>query len=265
MLQDVLRIVGEAGDMVRRQWKLPRHVQHKGRIDLVTETDVAVENFLKEHLKNVAPGVAFMAEESALSKEPISDCWIIDPVDGTTNFVHGIAAVGISVALWRAPCAALPQGGVELGVVNMPILGECFHAVRDKGAWSGEERLRVSAAAHMQDAVVGTGFPYTIQERLPQILGWLEAVLPVAQGVRRLGAAAVDMAFVAAGRLDAFYEAELQPWDVAAGWLLVEEAGGRVSDTLGNPYRFGEVITASNGLVHQDLCNLLHSASSASR
>lgn len=265
MIKDVLQIVDEAGDILRHQWDLPRHVRHKGRIDLVTETDVAVEKFLKERLKDIAPGATFMAEESATSTQPEGDCWIIDPVDGTTNFVHGIPFVGISVALWRAGKHSSSTEGttgyVELGVVNMPLLGECFHAVRGQGAWSGSQPLHVSQAAVMQEAVVGTGFPYSICERLPQILHWLEAVLPAAQGVRRMGAAAVDLAFVAAGRLDAFYEATLQPWDMAAGWLLVEEAGGRISDIHGNAYRFGEVLAASNGLLHQELCTLLHSTS----
>lgn len=264
MIQAVLQIVSEAGDIVRQHWDKPRHVNHKGRIDLVTETDVAVENFLKERLKDVAPGVAFLAEESAnMARPPYidTDCWIIDPVDGTTNFVHGIPAVGISVALWRAPRDGATTGSVELGVVNMPLLHECFHAVRGQGAWSGDQRLHVSSATAMQEAVVGTGFPYDIQQRLPQILAWLEAVLPAAQGVRRMGAAAVDLAYVAAGRLDAFYEATLQPWDVAAGWLLVEEAGGRVSTIAGDSYRFGDVVVASNGPLHQELCKLLHSAS----
>lgn len=264
MIKDVLQIVNEAGDIVRQHWDKPRHVNHKGRIDLVTETDVAVEKFLKERLKDVAPGAVFLAEESATAAPPPyfeADCWIIDPVDGTTNFVHGIPAVGISVALWRAPRNGAKAGSVELGVVNMPLLHECFHAVCGQGAWSGERRLRVSTTTAMQEAVVGTGFPYDIRERLPQILAWLAAVLPAAQGVRRMGAAAVDLAFVAAGRLDAFYEATLQPWDVAAGWLLVEEAGGCVSNISGEAYSFGDVVAASNGPLHQELCKLLHSAS----
>ena len=261
MLERVLSIVLQSGRILKEHWDQPRQVRHKGRIDLVTQSDVAVEQFLKEHLKDVVPGAQFLAEESA-SPELFSALqadgqayWIIDPLDGTTNFVHGIPAVGTSVALWR-------EGRVELGIINMPILGECFHARRGSGAWSGDVRLHVSSAVYLQESVVATGFPYDVPAYLPDILGWLGGVLPVAQGVRRMGAAAVDMAFVAAGRLDAFYEADLKPWDVAAGWLLVEEAGGRVSTLTEQPYRFGEVIVASNGRVHQELCALLRASSS---
>ena len=225
---------------------------HKGRIDLVTETDVAVENYLKENLKDLVPGVQFLAEESADGQtRPHDDCWIIDPVDGTTNFVHGIPLVGTSVGLWR-------DGRMELGVVNMPIMQECFYAQRGAGAWSATgQRLSVSPVHTLHEAVVATGFPYDIPCWQGRILEWLGAVLPSAQGVRRMGAASVDLAYVAAGRFEAFYEADLKPWDVAAGWLLVEEAGGLVSGVDGVPYQWGEVIVASNGHVHQALRELL--------
>lgn len=251
LLNTVLDIVRRSGDIIREHWSRPRHVRHKGSIDLVTETDVAVESFLKDALRDVVPGATFMAEESAATcAEPDGDCWIIDPVDGTTNFVHGIPQVGTSVALWR-------DGRVELGVVNMPILDECFHARRGQGAWSGDRRLRISEAAALRDAVVGTGFPYDVPVWLPTIQGWLGAVLPQVQGVRRLGAAAVDLAYVACGRLDGFYELGLKPWDLAAGWLLVEEAGGSVSSLSGGPLRFGDVLVASNGRLHQPLLETL--------
>lgn len=251
LLNTVLEIVARSGDIVREHWTRPRRVRHKGPIDLVTETDTAVEAFLKEALRDVVPGAAFMAEESAEScTEPDGDCWIIDPVDGTTNFVHGIPQVGTSVALWR-------DGRVELGVVNMPVLGECFHARRGAGAWSGAQRLHVSEVAALRDAVVGTGFPYDVAPNLRTIQGWLGAVLPEVQDVRRLGAAAVDLAYVACGRLDGFYELGLKPWDFAAGRLLVEEAGGRVSSICGAPLRFGDALLASNGHIHQALRDTL--------
>ena len=254
MLADLLHTVRQSGEIIKHHWQRPRRVSHKGRIDLVTETDVAVEEYLKQHLKDLVPGAVFLAEESAAEGAlPAGDCWIIDPVDGTTNFVHGIPLVGTSVALWRA-------GRVEMGVVNMPMLGECFHAQRGGGAWQGEQALRVSAASPLSAALVATGFPYDVDVQLPRIVGWLEAVLPRAQGLRRMGAASVDLAYVAAGRLDAFYEAGLKPWDVAAGWLLVEEAGGRVSNALGQEYGFGDVLLASNGHVHQELSAVLAGA-----
>ena len=248
-LQDVVDVVRESGDIIRRQWEKTHAVRHKGSIDLVTETDVAVEAFLKERLGELLPQAEFLAEESCVAgQEPSPLCWIIDPVDGTTNFVHRIPQVGTSVALWA-------DGHVVLGVVNVPMMDECFWAGLGMGAFRNGEPIHVSSAEVLSDAVVATGFPYAIAERLDDVLARLALVLPKAQGVRRIGAASVDLAYVAAGRQDAFYEMLLKPWDVAAGWLLVEEAGGRVTTLDGRPYTFGDEI--SNGLVHKELRHLL--------
>lgn len=267
LLAPVLDTVRASGHIIRENWHKPRQVRHKGAIDLVTETDLAVEDFLTENLRRITPHAAFLAEETAAGLDmgrgtpdvlAHGDCWIIDPVDGTTNFVHGIPVVATSVALWRAK-PDTGQGRVVLGVVNLPLLGECCHAVYGQGAWlaagaAPPGRMQVSPATRLDEAVVGTGFPYDVPRWQEQILGWLSEVLPRAQGVRRLGAAAADLAFVAAGRLDAFYEASLKPWDVAAGWLLVEEAGGRVSNLAGEGYALGQdVLVASNGKVHGPL------------
>ena len=250
-LQDVVAVVRESGDIIRRQWEKTHAVRHKGTIDLVTETDVAVEAFLKERLGVLLPQAEFLAEESCVAgQEPSPLCWIIDPVDGTTNFVHRIPQVGTSVALWA-------DGHVVLGVVNVPMMDECFWAGLGMGAFRNGEPIHVSTAGALSDAVVATGFPYAIAERLDDVLARLALVLPKAQGVRRIGAASVDLAYVAAGRQDAFYEMLLKPWDVAAGWLLVEEAGGRVTALDGRPYAFGDEIMASNGLVHKELRHLL--------
>lgn len=250
-LQDVVDAVRESGGIIRRQWEKTHAIRHKGSIDLVTETDVAVEAFLKERLGELLPQAEFLAEESCVAgQEPSPLCWIIDPVDGTTNFVHRIPQVGTSVALWA-------DGHVVLGVVNVPMMEECFWAGLGMGAFRNGEPIHVSPAGALADAVVATGFPYAIAERLDDVLARLALVLPKAQGVRRIGAASVDLAYVAAGRQDAFYEMLLKPWDVAAGWLLVEEAGGRVTALDGRPYAFGDEIMASNGLVHKELRHLL--------
>ena len=226
-------------------------MRHKGRIDLVTQTDLAVEAFLKEKLANLVPGATFMAEESSESeKEPDGLCWIIDPVDGTTNFVHRIPQVATSVALWN-------KDHVELGVVNIPMMNECFSAQRGQGAYLNGAPISVSKAETLGDALVATGFPYDFGGRLDRILERLSLVLPKSQGLRRIGAAAVDMAYVACGRLDMFYEEGLKPWDFAAGLLLVEEAGGKVTNLRGEALHFGEVLMASNGLVHLEAVDLL--------
>lgn len=250
-LPRILEIIRESGALVMEHWRKPRNIRLKGRIDLLTETDLAVEAFLKERLKDVAPGAAFMAEESATSREPRGTCWIIDPIDGTTNFAHSLPFVATSVGLWH-------EGRVELGIVNAPVLGECFWAVRGGGAFCNGDPLSVSDRAPLEQAVVATGFPYTIQEDVDTVLARLRKALVTTRGVRRCGAAAIDLAFVASGRFDAFYEADLKPWDTAAGWLLVEEAGGRVTGFDGAPYDFtNEGILASNGLVHEAMREVL--------
>lgn len=254
LYRNMLEAVHEAGLLLREHHTRPRVVRRKARIDLVTQTDVAVEEFLARQLHKCLPEAAFLAEESSFGKQsliPPDLCWIIDPVDGTTNFAHGLPLVGISVALWN-------RGRVELGVVNAPLLGESYSAVLGQGALLNGIPMAVSAVDSLEDALVATGFPYDIEAELPDVLGRMEKVLPAAQGLRRCGAASLDLAWVAAGRFDAFYENRLKPWDVAAGWLLVEEAGGRVSSFNGSPHRIerGETL-ATNGRLHTLLSALL--------
>ena len=251
ILCECVDIVRRSGAIIRAHWSRPRRVRHKGSIDLVTETDLAVEAFLKEKLAVLLPEASFMAEESSASdQQPGPLCWIIDPVDGTTNFVHRIPLVGTSVALWQ-------EGRVVLGVVNVPMLDECFWAVRGQGAFCNDRPVAVSEAATLTDALVGTGLRYDEAARLREVMERIAAVLPVTQGLRRIGAASVDLAYLACGRLDAFYEAGLKPWDLAAGWLLVEEAGGRVSNLRNEPLCFGEALLASNGRLHDAMAALL--------
>lgn len=282
LLAACVAITRASGDIVRQRWNAPSQVRHKGSIDLVTDTDLAVEAFLKERLGALLPGSVFLAEESSDGGGVTGDapCWIIDPVDGTTNFVHRIPQVATSVALWRS-------GKVVLGVVNAPMWleapdatgvadavnvvdgaapgasapgglpGQCYWAARGLGAFCNGRRMRVSDADSLADALAATGFPYELEGRLPVILERLGRVLPATQGLRRMGAAALDLALVASGRLDVFYEAWLKPWDLAAGWLLVEEAGGRVSGLDGAPLRFGEPLLATNGRLHTAMVKLL--------
>ena len=250
LLNKTISAARTAGEIIREHWQQPRTVHHKGRIDLITKTDAAVEVHLRERLEHILPGVGFMGEESADSLIPEGDCWIVDPLDGTTNFVHGIPFVAVSIALW--------QGGTSrIGVVSLPMLDECFYAERGQGAYCNGRALRVSGAASCEQSLIATGFPYDIDKQKDRILRWLGLVLSECRGVRRCGAAAVDLAFVAAGRYEAFFETGLKAWDIAAGWLLVEEAGGRVTNILGEPLRFGDAILASNGHVHRELVDLL--------
>lgn len=245
VLEAALDIVAKAGDMVAEAASRPKAVRNKGRIDLVTETDLAVEAFLKKELGALLPEATFLAEESA-AHAPVGDLtWIIDPLDGTTNFAHGLPAHAVSVALWR-------DGRGEIGIVNAPVLGEMFYAAHGMGAFCNHKPIRVTDTAEPERALVATGFPYAVREVMAPVLEAMEKVLANTRGLRRMGAAAVDLAYVAAGRFDAFYELLLNPWDVAAGLVLMREAGGRVSRFDANiPYAFGaRDILATNGPLH---------------
>ena len=261
LLNECVRIVRESGHMARDRWNAPSKVRHKGSVDLVTDTDLAVESFLMEQLAKLLPDAVFLAEESSAAfvlETHGRPCWIIDPLDGTTNFVHRLPQVSTSVALWG-------DGQVQLGVVNAPMLGpagECFSALRGGGSFLNGEPITVSGVEKLSDALACTGFPYELEGRLELILERIRRILPATQGLRRLGSAALDLAFTACGRLDVFYEEWLKPWDLAAGWLLVEEAGGRVSGLAGEPFCFGNALLATNGKLHEAMTALLGETSS---
>ncbi len=243
----------EAGAVIRSLYDQPHQVRFKGEIDLVTEADLASEKAIIAALQSEFPSVPILAEESSpdYSHIPSGPVWIIDPLDGTTNFAHGFPffAVSIAYSVERVSLA---------GVIYCPMQDELFLAWRAGGAWLNGRRLAVSRRERLLESLVGTGFPYAIRENLDDVLAKLGKVLPQVRDIRRAGAAAVDLAYVACGRLDGFWERELKPWDTAAGYLLVEEAGGRVSDCGGggwNPYR--REVLASNGLLHGKLVELL--------
>ena len=245
-MKKLLHILDGSDAIFRDNWEKPSKVQHKGRIDLVTDTDLAIEEYLKHHLKDVVPGASFMAEESASIAKPEGTCWIIDPVDGTTNFAHRFGDTVTSVALWE-------NGEVVMGAISAPIRGERYVAERGRGAWLNGKRISVSGVKACEDALVATGFPYSVRENMDTVLRDMRILLDTTVGVRRCGAAALDLCFVASGAFDAYFEGWIKPWDVAAGWLLVEEAGGRVSGRSGEAYEFNTPILASNGLVHEEM------------
>lgn len=242
----LLSVMDESDALFMRHWDRPRTVRHKGQRDLVTDTDFAIEAFLKEHLCDIVPGASFMAEESASSLCPTDTCWIIDPVDGTTNFAHHFADTATSVALWE-------NGRVVLGVVSAPVRGERYVAELGKGAWLNGNPMHTSSVASCKDALVATGFPYSVHEDMDAVLRDMRILLDTTVGVRRCGSAALDMCFVASGCFDAYFEGWIKPWDIAAGWLLVEEAGGKVTGRSGENYEFNTPILASNGFVHDEM------------
>ena len=244
LARQALAIVRESGAIISANHTRPHNIRRKGRIDLVTETDLAVENFLKEHLSALTPDTAFLAEESSENLSIPTTCWIIDPVDGTTNFAHGLPLTVTSVA-YRL------NGEIVLGIVNAPLLHECFIAEKGKGAWRNGESISVSSVTACENALIAPGFPYEIASRVDEILERMRPVLSSCQGVRRCGAAALDLAWTACGRFDAFYEDELKPWDMAAGALLVTEAGGSISNLDGSPFDLRWSILAGNKAMHE--------------
>lgn len=246
VMHDMLAVLDESDALFLQGYDHPHSIVHKGALDLVTETDLAIEAFLKEKLKDLVPGAVFMAEESNVLHLPEDVCWIIDPIDGTTNFAHHFGDTATSIALWD-------HGKILLGAVSAPVRRERYVAERGKGAWLNGKRLYVSHTASCNEALVATGFPYTVREDMDAVLQDMRILLNTTIGVRRCGSAALDLCFVACGSFDAYFEASIKPWDVAAGWLIVEEAGGLVTDRCGSPYTFHHPILASNGILHQQM------------
>lgn len=226
-------------------------ITKKGAIDLVTEADVAVEREIRARVERRFPSHTFLGEESGGSSAAgVPFRWIVDPIDGTTNFAHGLALFCTSIALEI-------DGQVMVGAVYDPMADELFTAERGHGARLNGRRLAVTREDTLIDALLVTGFPYTGGEDRREQLAIFTAFLAESRAVRRLGSAALDLCNVAAGRFDAFWEQNLNAWDVAAGALLVEEAGGRVTDYGGGTYSpFGREIIASNGALHPRLLDV---------
>lgn len=252
LLEQAVAAAQVGGRIILRHWKQPKDIKHKGRIDLVTETDVQVEKALKRELGVILPQAEFLAEETSSQAKAGDLLWIIDPLDGTTNFAHGLPLVAVSIALWH-------QGAIRIGLVHLPCTQETFTALRGQGAWLNQEPIRVSSADSLEQSLVATGFPYDVPQQVERIVAPLRRVLCACRGVRRMGAAAIDLAYTACGRFDGFYERGLKPWDTAAGWLLVQEAGGRVSrfDPIADYDIRSDTVLASNGIIHADLGALL--------
>jgi myo-inositol-1(or 4)-monophosphatase len=228
-------------------------VHKKGTIDLVTEVDVAVERMIRALIAERHPDHDILAEElgGPTGAIPSRYCWIVDPIDGTTNFAHGVPLFCCTVALEI-------DGRLEVGAVYDPSRDELFTAVRGQGAYLNGTRMHVSTTATLIDSLLVTGFPYAVQEKMTELVGLFALFLGEARAVRRLGSAALDICYVAAGRMDGFWEQGLNAWDIAAGVLLVEEAGGRVTSLDGGPFllRTGRIV-ASNGPVHDEMLRVI--------
>ncbi|MBU1008813.1 MAG: inositol monophosphatase [Bacteroidetes bacterium] len=244
---EVILLSRRVGGFIREQRQVFQfsYVEEKGLHDLVSYVDRQAEQMLIEGLQALLPESGFIAEESG-TKPGNKYCWIVDPLDGTTNFVHGVPVFAISIALQY-----LDQ--TVVGLVYEINLDECFYAFQGGKAMLNGVEISVSKAASLDKSLLATGFPYYDFTRLKPYMGLFAELVETSRGMRRLGSAAVDLAYVACGRFEAFYEYGLHPWDVAAGAFIVTQAGGRLSDfNGGKEVVFGKEILATNGLVHDE-------------
>jgi len=226
-------------------------INKKGVIDLVTDADTASEKAIIETIQEAFPAHTILAEESGLSQGTADYQWIVDPLDGTTNFAHGLGLFSVSIA-----CAK--DDDIIFGVVLNPVTAELFSAVKGAGAELNGSPIQVSSTAEIADSLLVTGFPYNVREILDQVMTRLAQCLAASQGVRRLGSAALDLCYLACGRFDGFWEQNLKPWDTAAGLLIAQEAGARVTDFADRAYRIDKPqLLATNGKIHQQMLELI--------
>jgi myo-inositol-1(or 4)-monophosphatase len=252
MLNFAIRVAKDAGGLLRDRFGTRIDIGHKGVIDIVTDVDLASESLIREAISTYYPKHEILAEEGGLSESGSEYRWIIDPLDGTTNFAHAYPIFCVSIALeWK--------GEVVIGIVYDPMRDELFTAERGGGATLNNKSIRVSKTAELMQGLLSTGFPYDIKtSRLTNLDHW-ENFAMNAQALRRDGAAALDLCYVACGRFDGFWELNLSPWDTAAGALVVAEAGGRLSDFSGGEFsNYEREIVASNGLIHDRMLEVLN-------
>jgi myo-inositol-1(or 4)-monophosphatase len=245
-LEVAIQTAREAGDILRREFDRPKQISYKGEVDIVTESDRRSEALIVSRLRKHFPEHAIIAEEGGGGGVGARYCWHVDPLDGTTNFAHGYPCFAVSIGL--------AEDGVPIaGAVFNPVSNEMFSAARGEGAFLNGKPIHVSPIEKLAYSLVATGFPTHQRKRSANINYYWEFTLR-SHGVRRDGSAALDLCSVACGRFDAFWEFGLKSWDTAAGVLLVQEAGGTVTDINGEPYRLGGPHTlASNGRIHGEM------------
>jgi myo-inositol-1(or 4)-monophosphatase len=244
--------VVRAGEVMLERVGTGVRVDKKGAIDLVTEVDVAIEREFRALIAARFPEHTVLGEEMGGSAvAPEGPCWVFDPIDGTTNFAHGLPIFCSSLALEI-------DGVAQVAAVYDPTRRELFTAERGGGAFLNGVPLRVSSAGSLIEAVLVTGFPYDVHSRIEEIVGLFAEFVGRARAVRRLGSAAIDLCYVAAGRMDGFWERDLKPWDIAGGALVVTEAGGTITGFAGEPFASrGRDVVASNGLIHQAMLDVI--------
>jgi myo-inositol-1(or 4)-monophosphatase len=252
LLTTAVEAVVRAGDMMMARFGDAMRVDKKGEIDLVTEVDLAIEQDFRDRMARRFPDHAILAEEQGGSATvPDGPCWVFDPIDGTTNYAHGLPMFCASLALEI-------DGVAEIAAVYDPTRKELFTAERGHGALLNGRPIRVSTRPALIDALLVTGFPYDVHRRLDEIVGLFSAFVGRARAVRRLGSAALDLCYVAAGRMDGFWERDLKPWDIAGGALIVTEAGGTVTRMDGLPFTSrGRDVLAANAALHTAMLGVI--------
>jgi myo-inositol-1(or 4)-monophosphatase len=268
MISGLIRVMEKAarkaGQRLRRDFGEVEHLQvsRKGPADFVSKADQAAERTIWDELRAARPDWGFVLEEGGIIEgDPTLPRWIVDPLDGTSNFLHGIPHFAVSIAAQEPKLDGSGWGDVIAGIVYQPITDESFWAEKSRGAWQQDRRLRVSARRQLDDSLIATGMPFAGHGDFAQWARIYGAIGPNVAGIRRFGSAALDLAWVAAGRFDGFWEADLQLWDSAAGCLLVREAGGFVTNFRGvsEPICAAEVL-AGNDAVHSKLHKLVAGA-----
>ncbi len=248
----IAALAREAGGFIRTEaekFSLDQ-VELKGKSDLVSYVDKETEKKLVSSLKDILPEAGFITEENTIAQDKKAYTWVIDPLDGTTNFVHGLPTYAVSVGLMEGEV-------IVAGVVYEVTRDECFYAWKDGGAYMNDKPIHVTPATTIDESLFATGFPVHNFEKLDDYLGILNELMKDAHGLRRVGSAATDMAYVACGRYEAFFEYNLKPWDVAAGVIIVQEAGGTVTDFKGgDDFLFGQEMVAA-GPVHAELLEVV--------
>lgn len=244
-LSDLESLARRAGEMLRAGFGKRHHIDYKGLIDLVTEVDHQVEAYLLGEIRQRFPDHRILAEESGVQAGDNCCLWYVDPLDGTVNYAHGVPIFTVSIAFET-------HGERRLGVVYDPMRDEMFSAEKGRGAWLNGEPIRVSTTPDLDHSLLVTGFPYDIRQNPDNNLDHFARFSLLTQGVRRLGSAALDLCYVAAGRFDGFWEMRLSPWDVAAGALIAEEAGAIVTNMHGGPDYLSkpQSILAANPFIH---------------
>ncbi len=250
----MIKAAKRAGNIVRKNWGNAGKIGYKGRIDLVTETDFLSEKAILDTLISYYPESQILSEEAGLQNRTGKNRFIIDPLDGTTNYAHAYPCFCVSIAFEK-------EGKIMCAVVYEPLLDEMYTAIAGRGAYLNSKPISVSAAQDLDKSLLVTGFPYDIRDNTGHNFKYFNHLLLKAQSVRRDGSAAIDLCYVAAGRYDGFWELGLAAWDVAAGGLILTEAGGMVSYISDDKFSIeGKQILATNGFIHEQLRSQLHIA-----